>query len=150
MRSALKKFFIYAASFLHWWRETYCRLNGVQNGRNTMISLGAKIDSHAGKVNIGDNCHITYGSVILSHDGAAKNMCADDDGAGAVIIGNKLFVGVNAVILRNVRIGDNRVIGTGAVVTADIPANSLVVGNPAKVVRSINTPADPFDQVEHK
>ncbi len=126
------------------------RLNGVRIGRNTMISLGAKIDSHAGKVNIGYNCHITYGSVILSHDGAAKVMCADDYGAGAVIIGNKLFVGVNAVILRNVRIGDNRVIGTGAVVTADIQANSLVVGNPAKVVRSINTPADPFDQVEHK
>ncbi len=94
-----------------------------------VCALVAKIDSHAGKVNIGGNCHITYGSVILSHDGAAKQMRADDDGAGAVIIGNNVFVGVNAVILRNVRIGDNSVIGAGAVVTGDIPANSLVVGN---------------------
>ena len=115
-----------------------------------MISLGAKVDSHRGKVRIGDNCHITYGCVILSHDGAAKQMRAGDDGAGVVIIGNNVFIGVNAVIWRNVRIGDNSVIGAGAVVTGDIPANSLVVGNPAKVVRSINTPADPFDQVEHK
>ncbi len=150
MRSALKIFLIYAASILHWWKETYCRLNGVQTGRNLMISPGAKVDSHAGKVNIGGNCHITYGSVILSHDGAPKQMRADDDGAGAVIIGNNVFVGLNAVISRNVRIGDNSVIGAGAVGTGDIPANSLVVGNPAKVVRSINTPADPFDQVEHK
>ncbi len=67
-----------------------------------------------------------------------------------VIIRNKAFFGVTAVILRDVRIAGNRVIGAGAVVTADIPANSLVVGNPAKVVRSINTPAVPFDQVEHK
>ncbi len=72
MRSALKKFFIYAASFLHGWKETYCRLNGVQTGRNLIISLGAKIDSHAGKVKIGNNRHITYGSVILSHDEAAQ------------------------------------------------------------------------------
>ncbi len=79
-----------------------------------------------------------------------KQLHADEDGVGTVIIGNNVFVGVNAVILRNVRIGDKSVIGAGAVVTADIPANSLVVGNPAKVVRSINTPADPFDQVEHK
>ena len=142
MRSALKIVLLYIANFLRWWMKAYLRLNGVQIGRNTMISLGAKIDSHAGKVIIGDNCHITYGSVILSHDGAAKQMRADDDGAGAVIIGNNVFIGVNAVILRNVRIGDNSVIGAGAVVTADIPANSLVAGNPAKVIRSISTPGD--------
>ncbi len=142
MRSLLKLVLFYIANFLRWWKKTYLRLNGVQIGRNTMNSLGAKIDSHRGKVRIGDNCHITYGCVILSHDGAAKQMRADDDGAGAVIIGNNVFVGVNAVILRNVRIGDNSVIGAGAVVTADIPANSLVAGNPAKVIRSISTPGD--------
>ena len=118
------------------------RLNGVQIGRNTMISLGAKIDSHRRKVRIGDNFYITYGWIILSHDGAARQMRADDDGAGAVIIGNNVFIGVNACILRNVRIGDNRVIGAGAVATADIPANSLVAGNPAKVIRSISMPGD--------
>ena len=142
MRSALKIVLFYIANFLRWWMKAYLRMNGVQIGRNTMISLGAKIDSHRGKVRIGDNCHITYGCVILSHDGAAKQMRAGDDGAGAVIIGNNVFVGVNAVILRNVRIGDNSVIGAGAVVTADIPANSLVAGNPAKVIRSISTPGD--------
>ena len=122
----------------------------MQTGRNTTISLGAKIDGHAGKVNIGGNCHITYGSVILSHDGAAKQLHAGDGRVKIVIIRNKAFFGVTAVILRYIRIAGNSVIGAGAVVTADIPANSLVGGNPAKVLRSINTPADPFDQVEHK
>jgi len=142
MRSMLKKALLYVANFLRWWKKAYLRLNGVKIGRNTMISLGAKIDSHAGKVRIGDNCLITYGSVILSHDGAAKQLHAGDDGGGIVIIGNNVFVGVNAVILRNVRIGDNSVIGAGAVVNTDIPANSLAVGNPAKVIRSINTPEE--------
>lgn len=55
MRSALKKFLIYSAGFLHWWKETYCRLNGVQTGRNLMISLGAKDDSHRSTVEPGDS-----------------------------------------------------------------------------------------------
>ena len=112
--------------------------------------LGAKIDSHRGKVKIGDNYHIGFGRVILLLRRDSQATTRRDHGAGNVIIGNNVFVEVSAVILRNVRIGDNSVIGTGAVVTGDIPANSLVVGNPAKMLRSINTPADPFDQVEQE
>ncbi len=67
-----------------------------------MISLGAKLDSHRGKVKIGNSCHIAYGRVILSCDGTTKKLHAGDHGAGNVIIGNNVFVEINAVILRNV------------------------------------------------
>lgn len=57
--------------------------------------------------------------------------------ARPIVIGNNVWVGGNVVILSGVTIGDNTVIGAGSVVTKDIPANSLALGNPCKVVRNI-------------
>ncbi len=54
-----------------------------------------------------------------------------------VHIGNNVWVGANAVILPGVTIGDNTVIGAGSVVTKDIPANVVAVGNPCRVLREI-------------
>jgi len=130
------------ANGFRWSKATYLRLNGVRIGKNTMVSMGAKIDSHQGTVVIGDNCLITWGSVILSHDATAPMMYPGDDGGGTVVIGDNVFVGVNAVILRNVHIGSGSIIGAGAVVTRDVPPNSLVVGNPAQVVKSLALAAE--------
>lgn len=116
------------------------KTQGIKIGRNTMISLGAKIDIHRGKVTIGDNCLVTSGVKILSHDGASRMINSDDLGYGEVEIGNNVFIGVNAIILRNVKIGDNAVIGAGAVVSKDVPAQTLVVGNPAKIIRRLEGP----------
>jgi acetyltransferase-like isoleucine patch superfamily enzyme len=118
----------------------YLRLGGVKIGINTMISLGARIDMRRGEVVIGDNCLITHGCYILSHDGAARLVNPGSDGFGKVIIGDNVFVGVNSVILPNVTIGENSVIGSGAVVTKDVPPESLVVGNPARVIRKLTPP----------
>lgn len=117
-------------------RNRYLRLMGVQIGKGTMISMGAKIDSHRGQVIIGERCHVTYGCVILSHDGAAKQM-EMEAGDGVVRIGNDVFVGVNSVVLANVTIGDGSIIGAGSVVTRDVPPHSVAVGNPARIVRCL-------------
>ena len=58
--------------------------------------------------------------------------------AKPIVIGNNVWVGGNVVILGGVTIGDNAVIGAGSVVSKDIPANSLAVGNPCRVVRQID------------
>ena len=105
-----------------------------------MISLGAKIDTHRGKVVIGDNCLITSGAKIISHDGSSRMIDQSDYGEGEVKIGNNVFIGVNAVILRNVTIGDNSVIGAGAIVSKDVPSCSVVVGNPARVIKELKGP----------
>lgn len=51
-------------------------------------------------------------------------------------IGNNVFIGCNSIILKGVTIGDNSTIGAGSVVVNDVPANSVVAGNPAKVIKT--------------
>ena len=127
----------YFGNILRWAHNTYIKAAGVKIGHNCMISLRAKIDTRRGKVIIGDNCTITYGCIIVSHDRSAMHINPLDDGEGEVILGNNVYLGVNTVVLRNVRIGDNSVIGAGSVVINDIPPNVVAVGNPARVVKEI-------------
>jgi len=114
---------------------------GVTIGKNCMISLGAKLDCGNGKIFIGDKCTITHGCIILSHDRAKKiisrKINRNYEGKGTRL-GNHVFVGVNSVILRDVIIGDNSIIGAGSVVTKDVPPNVVVAGNPAKIIRKLS------------
>ena len=115
----------------------WLRLTGVEIGENCMISLRAKIDIRRGNISIGNKCTITYGCVILSHDAASRLINPQDNGEGAVSIGNNVFIGVNSVILGNVTIGDNSIIGAGSVVTKDVPPSVVVAGNPARVLKNL-------------
>ena len=105
-----------------------------------MVSLGAKLDLHRGEIIIGDDCLITKGCVILSHDGSAKMVHPGANGQGRVMIGNHVFIGVNAIVLPNVTIGDHAVIAAGAVVTKDVAPETLVAGNPAREIRKLIGP----------
>lgn len=119
----------------------YLRSLGITIGKNTMISLGAKIDVRRGKVIIGDNVHVTYGVVILSHDYSALLLGKKSHESHTVIEDN-VFIGVNSVILPGVKIGKNSIIGASSVVTKDIPPLSLAVGNPAKVIKRLQNAAN--------
>jgi acetyltransferase-like isoleucine patch superfamily enzyme len=119
-------------------QRAYLRMTGIKIGNNTMISLRAKIDVRRGQVIIGNNCHITYGCVILSHDYTARILGKEKDSEGGkVVIGNNVFIGVNSVILPNVTIGDNSIIGAGSVVNRDIPPNVIAAGNPVQILRNL-------------
>jgi acetyltransferase-like isoleucine patch superfamily enzyme len=58
-----------------------------------------------------------------------------------VRVGNNVWIGYGAQILRGVSVGDNSIIGAGAVVTKDVPANAVVAGVPARVIRMREAPA---------
>ncbi len=56
----------------------------------------------------------------------------------AVVLGDNVWVGAGATILKGVQIGNDAVIGTGAVVTSDVPAGAVVAGNPARIVKQLD------------
>jgi acetyltransferase-like isoleucine patch superfamily enzyme len=119
---------------------SFLRASGAKIGKNSMISLGAKIDVRRGKVTIGDHCLITHGCYILSHDGAAHVLNDADSGTGFVTIGDHVFIGVNTVVMRNVTIGNHAIIGAGSVVNKDIPEGVVAAGNPIKILKEIPKP----------
>jgi acetyltransferase-like isoleucine patch superfamily enzyme len=115
---------------------SYLRSAGVEIGERTMIAIGAKIDVTRGKIVIGNNCVITHGCVILSHDMAAARMGKVSSQA-LTTIEDGVFMGVNSVILSGLRIGKGSIIGAGSVVTRDVPPGVVVAGNPARVLKSL-------------
>jgi acetyltransferase-like isoleucine patch superfamily enzyme len=139
----------HVGNFLRWGKAFYYRANGIRIGRRTMISLGAKLDVRRGRIIIGDDCLITYGSMIASHDGASRMVRREDNGEGTVVIGNNVFVGIGSIILRDVTIGDNSVIGAGSIVTKDVPPGVLVCGNPARVVKELCGPFPILSSKDH-
>ena len=110
------------------------RAKGVTIGENTQL-YNTKIDSiRPFLVTIGSNTLIT-GARILTHDASTKKGLGYTK-LGKVVIGDNVFVGINSIILPNVTIGNNVIIGAGTVVSKDIPDNSVVVGNPMRIVGS--------------
>lgn len=108
------------------------RKKGVAIGENTEL-YNTKIDNlRPFLVEIGNNTLIT-GARILTHDASTKKSLGYTK-IGKVKIGNNVFIGINTIILPNVKIGNNVIVGAGTVVSKNIPDNSVVVGNPMKIV----------------
>lgn len=94
-------------------------------------------------ITIGDNCLMAPGVHIYAatHPVDAKYRQDNEDYyelAYPVKIGNNCWIGGRAIICPGVTIGDNVVIGAGAVVVKDVPSNVVVAGNPAKIIRDMN------------
>ncbi|MDD7886242.1 DapH/DapD/GlmU-related protein [Flavivirga sp. 57AJ16] len=140
MKSFIKMMIHYLGNILRVFYLSFLRISGAKIGKNTMISLGAKIDVRRGKVIIGNHCLITHGCYILSHDGAAHTINPNDNGSGYVTIGNHVFIGVNTVVMRNVTIGNHAIIGAGSVVNKDIPEGVVAVGNPIRIIKELPKP----------
>ena len=136
----------------------------IELGRWSWIGHGTKIRCHEGRVRIGaktvmgQECTISaYQDVSIGRECviADRVMLIDFDHGvvevdrpirlqgiykRAVKVGNNVWIGYGACILRGVTIGDNAIIGTSAVVTADVPANAVVAGVPARVIRMREEP----------
>lgn len=93
-------------------------------------------------VEIGNNCVFLENFTLLTHDNVTKvfrNVYHEFlPSSGAVKIGDNVFFARNCTVLKGVNIGDNCIIGYGSVVTKSIPANSVVVGCPARVISSLD------------
>lgn len=94
-------------------------------------------------VTIGDNVLIGSGCIITDTDAHPidweyrKNGKNEKTKRSPIVIGNDVFIGARSIILKGVTIGDRAVIGAGSVVSKDVPADCIVAGNPAVVVKQL-------------
>lgn len=116
--------------------------DGTFIGHNCAIVVGRR-------VKIGKHCLIAGGVRISDFDGHPINALDRRNGlpthaanVSAVTIGDDTWLGHGAIILKGVRIGDRAIVGARAVVTKDVPADTIVAGNPARVVKTIRHSID--------
>lgn len=111
---------------------------GIRIGDHVLISPGVRI-SLAQDITIGDNCMIASGAYITDSDWhGIYDRSLPPDTAYPVRLENNVWIGDSAIICKGVTIGENSIVGAGAVVSSDIPANSIAVGNPARVVKTLD------------
>lgn len=111
-------------------------LRGVSVGRGGWIGRGCLLGNHPFLLRIGDNVIIADGVKILTHDTSFVPV-GGLDLAAEVRIGNNIQIGENAIVLPGVCIGDNCVVGAGAVVIGDVSSGGVWAGVPAKFICSI-------------
>ncbi|MBD1393327.1 serine acetyltransferase [Mucilaginibacter sp. ZB1P21] len=133
-----KLLFIVMLPYLIFYRIMVEWFLGVELPYKVKIGKGLRLfHAHALVINkdviIGENCTIRQTTTI----GNKEN--ADGSFSACPKIGNHVDIGSNACILGNIEIGDNVKIGAGSVVVKSVPANVIIAGNPAKLIRPIST-----------
>ncbi len=124
----------------HWvrkWVHFKLYVRGYKNiSHQANIERGVRLDKvYPEAIYIGKNTGVASGSVILAHETVYREQNDPKmPRRKETRIGERCFIGVNALILPGVQIGDECIIGAGAVVTSNIPPYSIVSGNPAKVI----------------
>ena len=117
-------------------RIKYLRKQGIKIGQNCFI-ISMSFDTEPYLIEIGDHVGIAGGTDFITHDGAIwcfREELPNTDIFGKIKIGNNVCIGVNCTILPNTIIGDNCIVGAGSVVRGKFPDNSVIIGNPAKVI----------------
>lgn len=92
-------------------------------------------------VSIGNYVTLAHNVTFHTHDGGVwvfRNKYPSINVFGKITIGNNVFIGSNVIILPNISIGVNIVVGTRSIITKSIESNSIVAGNPARSIRTID------------
>jgi maltose O-acetyltransferase len=119
---------------------------GLELGRAVYVAPTAYLDaSHPWLIRIGDETLIGPWAIVLAHDTSTR-LHTGHTLIGRVTIGKRVYVGHGAIVTASSTVGDDAVIGPGAVVLGDIPARSLALGNPAEVVSDIGRFAETHRQ----
>ncbi|WP_249598477.1 acyltransferase [Peribacillus frigoritolerans] len=132
-------------------KEKYCndiaireaRLRGVQVGEDCRFFC-TNFSTEEYLIKIGNHVTIASGVHLVTHDGGAWVLRGIDEKykysniIGKIEIGNNVFIGMNAIVLPGVKIGENSIIAAGSIVTKSVPANSIIGGNPARLICNLD------------
>jgi acetyltransferase-like isoleucine patch superfamily enzyme len=103
-------------------------------GKDVFINMGCRFQDTGG-ITIGDGSLIGHGSTLTTLDHGIDPDRRGDMMPGRVVIGRKVWLGASVTVVPGVTIGDGAIVGAGAVVTKDVPANAIVAGVPARLLR---------------
>jgi acetyltransferase-like isoleucine patch superfamily enzyme len=122
-----------------------CHEGVVEIGAKTVVGQDCTFSAYQ-RIRIGEQCVIADRVMFIDFDHVVTDTERPIRVQGIykrdVVVGSNVWIGYGAQILRGVSVGDNSIIGASAVVTRDIPANSVVAGSPARVVRTREAPRD--------
>jgi acetyltransferase-like isoleucine patch superfamily enzyme len=147
MSKWIKVFRFWFAYFLKYRtnKVAYLHAQGMKIGKNCdILDIVGNFGSEPYLILLGDNVTIARGVIFITHDGATTVMRNVDQRwtketglYRKIDVGENVFVGINSILMPGVHIGANSVIGAGSVVTKDVSPDTVVAGNPAKVVGSM-------------
>lgn len=125
----------------------FLRELGVKIGDNCEIYKSAQFGSEPYLIELGDHVRVNAGVNFVTHDGGLwvlrnhpkyKEVFAQADRFGKIIVKNNVHIGTNALIMPGITIGENAIVATCAVVTKDVAPNTIVGGVPARVIETID------------
>lgn len=107
------------------------KVYGMHIGKGVRIAYRAHLDKSVNPhgIHIGDRTWVLNGAFILAHD-HCRHLKTN------TYIGHDCVIGINAIIMPGIHIGNQVIIGSGSIVTKDIPDNCVAVGNPAKIIKT--------------
>jgi acetyltransferase-like isoleucine patch superfamily enzyme len=122
-----------------------CHEGEVEIGSKTVMGQECTISAYQ-RVRIGEQCVIADRAMFIDFDHGVVEVERPIRLQGIykrdVVVGSNVWIGYGACVLRGVSIGDNAIVGTNSVVTRDVPANAVVGGVPARVLRMRETPGE--------
>jgi acetyltransferase-like isoleucine patch superfamily enzyme len=120
-----------------------CHEGAVEIGAKTVMGQECTISAYR-RVRIGEQCVIADRAMFIDFDHGVVEVERPIRQQGIykrdVEVGSNVWIGYGACILRGVHVGDNSIVGTNAVVTKDVPANAVVAGIPARIIRMREAP----------
>ena len=132
-------------------REVHAKLDPLGYARSIGVTLGEEVHFYGMPsgmfgtepwlITIGSNVHITSGCAFITHDGGTlilRKEVPDLQWTAPITVGNDVYIGVRTLIMPGARIGNRVIIGAGSIVTRDLPDNSVAVGVPARVIKSVD------------
>ena len=136
---SIKKIFTHKKTYVQKLRELGCII-----GDNAEIHPNADFGSEPYLITIGNHVRINTGVKLVTHDGGVWVLRHLDESLknidlfGEIHICDNVHIGTNAIIMPGVTVGENSIVGCGAVVTKNVPANTIVAGVPAKIIESLS------------